>query len=190
MNNPANVNMPNMAAMGVPGAGPMPMMNNIPGAPPNNAARIPLDNQQRTVLNTYIYEYFIRFDMFDCARALVNGNHAVNLIKDSSIRRRDENGNMGNGTDDPMDTDNKEDMDGKLPDDLPLPNVPKLSDGTSFLHGWFCLFWDMYLAQRQKPTNGIVNQYVSHTQVCFFLDASSSYAPLGPYLSARCVLVY
>jgi len=64
-----------------------------------------------------------------------------------------------------MDTDNKDDIDGKLPDDLPPPKLPMPASDSSFLYEWFCLFWDIYNAQRQKGGNGTVNQYVAHTQV-------------------------
>lgn len=167
MNPAANVNMANLGAMGGPvGAAPMPMMNNAAGAQQTGPRQhAPINENQRTLLNTYIYEYFIRFEMHDCARTLLQGDHQVNVVRDGANRRRDENGNvLGNGVGgDAMDTDNKDEMDGKLPDDLPPPKLPRTSDGTSFLHEWFCLFWEMYSAQR-KPGNGVVHQYVNHTQ--------------------------
>lgn len=121
----------------------------------------------RTVLNTYIYDYFLREGMYDCARAMLKSEQTLNVIKDSPGRRRDENGNiLNNGVgDDPMDTDSKDDIDTKRPTDLPPPNVPQGADNC-FLYEWFCLFWDMLMAQRNKP--GIsppVNAYVQHTQV-------------------------
>jgi hypothetical protein len=160
--NPANVNMANMAGMGGPVGAAMPMMNNGGVAPQGGPRQqLPInDNQQRPLLNTYIYEYFIRFGMFDCARALINGDHQVNVVKDGSGKNI-----LGNGLgDDAMDTDSKDDIEGKLPDDLPAPKLPTSSD-SSFLHDWFGLFWDMYSAHRSKAGNSIVNQYVNHTQV-------------------------
>jgi len=156
--NPGNVNMANLGAMGGPvGAAPMPMMNN--GAVAQQAGprpQIPGSETQRTLLNTYIYEYFIRFGMHDCARALVNSDHQVNVIRDG----------VKNGDGDTMDTDTKDDIEGKLPEDLPAPRLPSSVDGTSFLHEWFCLFWEMYQAQRGRAGNSSVLQYVNHTQVC------------------------
>ncbi|KAI3541190.1 SOM1 protein [Colletotrichum paranaense] len=168
----ANVN-PNLANMNVMGGGPVgapvPMMNNgavapqVAGGP--RQMTMPTESQ-RTLLNTYIYEYFLRHQMFDCARSLLNGDHQVNVMKDGANRRRDENGNLiGNGLgDDPMDTDSKDDIDAKLPDDLPAPKLPMPASESSFLYEWFCLFWDIFHAQRTKGGNGPVNQYVSHTQ--------------------------
>lgn len=166
MNSAQNVNMANLGNMG--GAAPMPMMNNVPvpqqgGGGPRQ--QVPTNENSRTLLNTYIYEYFLRSGMTDCARTLLQGDNQVHVIRDGANRRRDENGNVINGVGgDAMDTDSKDDLEGKLPDDLPPPKLPKTSENTSFLHDWFCLFWDMYSAQR-KPGNTPAHQYVNHTVV-------------------------
>lgn len=166
-----NVGAANMNPMGGPvGGAPMPMMNNIAANPQAIAAAAAarqqqINDNQRGVLNTYIYEYFIRYGMYDCARSLLSSDQQVNVAKDGANRRRDEGGNAINGADDPMETDSKDDLDGKLPDDLPPPKLPMPASDTSFLYEWFCLFWDIYNAQRAKGGNGTVNQYVSHTQV-------------------------
>ncbi|OAQ75631.1 SOM1 protein [Purpureocillium lilacinum] len=168
-----NVGAATMNPMGGPvGGAPMPMMNNVANNPQAAAAAAAaaarqqqqINDNQRGVLNTYIYEYFIRYGMFDCARSLLNSESQVNVHKDGANRRRDESGNAVNGADDAMDTDNKDDIDGKLPDDLPPPKLPMPASDSSFLYEWFCLFWDIYNAQRQKGGNGTVNQYVAHTQ--------------------------
>jgi hypothetical protein len=158
--------MPNMNAMGGPvGGAPVPMMNNgavnpqqvPPGAMPR--PQQPNENQQRGVLNTYIYEYFIRYGMYECARSLLSSDQQVSVQKDAS------KGNAVNGSgDDSMDADSKDDLDSKLPEDLPPPKVPMPASDTPFLYEWFCLFWDIYNAQRQKSGNPHVNQYVTHTQ--------------------------
>lgn len=152
-----NVNMANMAQMGGPVGPPMQMMNSGAGVGgPVAPGKAPSDN--RTLLNTYIYEYFLRHHMYDCARALLNSDQPVN-VKDGSNRRRDENGADGDGED------SKEDMDSKRPDDLPAPNVPTPLPESCFLYEWFSLFWDMFNAQRGKATGVQVNTYVAHTQV-------------------------
>lgn len=162
-----------MNPMGGPvgGGAPMPMMNNAAGNPQAAAAaaaarqQLMMNDSQRGILNTYIYEYFIRYGMFECARSLLSSDQQVNVLKNGVNRRRDDGGNAVNGSDDPMDTDSKSDLDGKLPDDLPPPKLPMPASDTSFLYEWFCLFWDIYNAQRAKGGNSTVNQYVSHTQV-------------------------
>lgn len=154
-----NVNMPNMNPMGGPVGAPVPMMNNgavNPGATPAGPPRPQHNDNQRGVLNTYIYEYFLRYGMHECARSLLSSDQPVNVNKD---------GKVNGAGDDSMDTDNKDDLDSKLPDDLPPPKLPMPASDSSFLYEWFCLFWDIYNAQRQKSTSHQVNQYVSHTQV-------------------------
>lgn len=159
--------MPNMAAMSGPVSAPMNMMNN--GALPHQAGprQMQLNDSSRTLLNTYIYEYFVRYGMFDCARAMYQEDPNINVKKDSPGKLRDENGNIiGNGAgDDPMDTDTKDGLDQKRPDDLPAPNVPTPVSDSCFLFDWFCLFWDMFNSQKGKGSSGQVNQYVQHTQV-------------------------
>ncbi|RSL63982.1 hypothetical protein CEP53_004262 [Fusarium sp. AF-6] len=169
-----NVNMANMNPMGGPvGGAPMPMMNNGAMNPQAAAAAAAAaasrqqqaNDNQRSILNTYIYEYFIRMGMYDCARSLLSSDQQVNVLKDGANRRRDENGNLINGVgDDPMDTDSKDDIDAKLPDDLPPPKLPMPASDTSFLYEWFSVFWDIYYAQRAKSNNNTINQYVAHTQ--------------------------
>ena len=166
MNN--NINMGAMGAMGGPVQPAMGMMNN--GAmPPQGMPRQPMvhDNaSNRSLLNTYIYEYFLRYDMYDCARAILNSDENVKVQK---AGRRDEHGNLlGNGVgDDPMDTDNKDELDAKRPEGLPAPNVPTVLPDSCFLFEWFCVFWDMFNAQKTpagKAQNSMVGQYVNHTQ--------------------------
>jgi hypothetical protein len=155
MNNMAG--MPNMN-MGGPVGPPMNMMNNGPLAPqpgPPNALQSP--DSSRNLLNTYIYEYFIRHNMFNAARAVYEADPQINVLKDSP-------GKMGNGLGDAMDTDSKDDV--KRPDDLPAPNVPTPVPESSFLYEWFCLFWDMFNSHKGKGSTGQVTQYVHHTQVC------------------------
>lgn len=152
--------------MGGPVGAPMPMMNNGGVVPPGAQRQLQVNENNRTLLNTYIYEYFLRYGMYDAARAILNSDSQVKVLKDSPNGRRDENGNLlGNGAgDDPMDTDSKEDMESKRPEDLPAPNVPMPLPDSCFLYEWFCLFWDMFNAQKGKGGSGQVNQYVSHTQ--------------------------
>jgi hypothetical protein len=152
-----NVNMGGMNAMGGPVGGAMPM-NGAPGARPPMQVN---DSQQRSQLNTYIYEYFIRNGMFDCARALLASEQPMKVIKGSPGGRND----SGNGTDEGGDGDSKDDLDSKRPDDLPAPDVPRECPESCFLYEWWCLFWDMFNAQRGKGDGRNVLQYVTHTQV-------------------------
>lgn len=161
MNN--NVNMAALNAMGGAVGGAVPMMNN--GVPGNQRALPVDDSQQRARLNTYIYEYFICNEMYDCARALINSEQPVNLLKGSPNQQRDANGNPvdGGGSDD-MD-DSKEGIDMKRPDDLPAPNLPRESSESCFLFEWWSLFWDMFNAQRGKSESQNAQRYANYTQV-------------------------
>jgi hypothetical protein len=149
-----------MAGAAAPG-GPMPLVPNNPLTAMQQGQRS--DNNNRTVLNTYIYEYFLREGLYTCAREMLKSNLSLNV--DKSAQREDNGNPLGNGVDDdPMDTDSK-DADIKNGRDLPVPNIPPQGGDSCFLYEWFCLFWDMMSAQRQKqPMNSQVSQYVNHQQ--------------------------
>jgi hypothetical protein len=164
-----NVNMVGMNAMGGPVGGGMPMMNN--GVPAGGMRQqVPLT--ERSQLNTYIYDYFLSNGMFDCARTLLQSDAGVKVIKESPGRRRDEDGNEEgeNG-------DAKNEMDAKRPDDLPRSDVPKECPESCFLYEWWCLFWDMFNAQRGKGQGQNVLNYVNHTNVShrLMLPASANF---------------
>ncbi|KAK9417034.1 hypothetical protein SUNI508_09273 [Seiridium unicorne] len=156
-----NVGMANMNAMAAQVGGPMPMaMNN--GAMPT-AQQMPQQQTQthRTMLNTYIYDYFVKEGLYDVARAMLSSEQQINVLQKDSPGRR-ENGLNGAG-DDPMDTDSKDDLD-KRPSDLPAANIPISSD-SCFLYEWFGLFWEMLNGHRLKPGgNTQVSSYIQHTQ--------------------------
>ena len=147
-----NINM-NMNGMN-PGASMNAMAN---GA---NGVRNPADDIDfKTRLNTYIYDYLIKNEQYDVARALNKSN--LNVITSKTAPRRP-NGPDDNGED------TKEDVDTKKPADLPYAaNVPQSTNENSFLLDWFQLFWEMWLA----PQNGkgklapTAAQYIEHTKV-------------------------
>ncbi|KZF24265.1 hypothetical protein L228DRAFT_266612 [Xylona heveae TC161] len=167
-----------MAALNAVGGpvGGMPVMNNgAAGVPrPSNASAVGINAQHvntpeisRMQLNTYIYDYFLKNELYDCARALLQSDANLNTTpptKTSPGRRR-QDGNVNGVDENAMDTDSKDDV--KRPDDLPTPNVPPLCPGNSFLFDWWCLFWDIFHSQRRKPKpsgGGPVEQYMQHTQ--------------------------
>lgn len=157
-----NVNMGGMNAMGGPVGGGMPAgMNNGAGARPP----IMGNENQRQQLNTYIYEYFLRNEMYDCARTLLlNESSNINVSKDSPGRRR-ENGAGDEGGD----GESKDDVESKRPSDLPEPAVPQDCPESCFLYEWWCLFWDMFNAQRGKGEGQNIMKYVHHTQVSSYM---------------------
>ena len=141
--------------------GAMPVMNNgANGATPRLGGEQE-DQDYEGKLNANIYEYFIRKELFDCARALRNSGVSMT----PPLRGRD--GDMNGADDNAMQTDSKDDMDSKRPDDLPAP-LATSSDvqGPPFLLEWFALFWDVWNAQRRRPiASAPAMQYVQHTQV-------------------------
>jgi len=169
MNNVNMANMANMGAMGGPVGASMGMVNNGAIAHPGGPRQIPNPENNRMQLNSYIYEYFVRFEMYDCARAMLASNQPIK----TEPRKQNENGIDG----DQMDTDSKDDMDSKRPDDLPAPSVASGAPDSCFLMDWFNLFWDMFNAQKGMGSGGPVTQYVNHTQVCLSKLLSSCHGP-------------
>ncbi|KAL8760059.1 MAG: hypothetical protein Q9199_000293 [Rusavskia elegans] len=146
-----------MAAVNGAGGG-MPMMNN--GA---NGATPRLGNEEEEPdyearLNTYIYDYFVKNQRYDCAKAMLKGDMPLRTVP----KRRDGDVN-GAGN---MHTDSKDDLESKIPDDLPLAGVPTDPQGASFLLEWFGLFWDVFFAHQRKapPASAQAMQYVARTQ--------------------------
>ncbi|KAL0264522.1 hypothetical protein SLS55_000472 [Diplodia seriata] len=149
-----NQQQANMAAMQQQQGGP------VGGTPLMQAggARNSMDPQ--TMLNTYIYDYFLKNHHWELARQ-VKDALVINIgapAKPSPGGRRDVN-----GVDD-MDTDNKDDVH-KRPDDLPPAAVPIDPSENSFLFDWWHQFWDIFNAQRQRSKPGSAQlQYLAHTR--------------------------
>ncbi|KAI9825646.1 MAG: hypothetical protein M1832_000990 [Thelocarpon impressellum] len=154
-----------MNAVGGPVGGFQMMNNGLAGTARNS----PQQQDPKTQLNTYIYDYFIKNELYDCARALIQSDVSLDVSKASPGRRRDADGNpLHNGVEDnSMEGDSKDDLDTKRPDDLPMPGVPAGQPQNSFLQDWWVLFWDIWVAQRKKPKpgeGGPAMHYVQHTQ--------------------------
>jgi hypothetical protein len=145
-----NQQMNNMAAMNNAGGpvGGTPLMNNAVNS----------DNTQevRALLNTYIYDYFLKNKNYDLARQVVN-ELSVKVFPNGGKSSP----NQRNGVDD-MDMDSKDE---KRPDDLPAPQIPGSSSSEEiFLLDWWYQFWDIYSAQRGRGKAGAIS-YVNHARV-------------------------
>ncbi|KAI9764148.1 MAG: hypothetical protein M1835_007639 [Candelina submexicana] len=153
--------------------GAMPMMNNGVGGVPRGGQGSAHEGKQK--LNTHIYDYFIKNELYDCARAMIQSDCPISTLsstKTSPGRRRD--GEVNGIDENGMDTDSKDEVLSKRPDDLPVPDTPQDIPEGSFLYDWWCLFWDVFSAQRtKKPKHGeavpsgqggSAMQYVQHTQ--------------------------
>ncbi|KAH7114065.1 hypothetical protein EDB81DRAFT_702709 [Dactylonectria macrodidyma] len=172
-----DTNMPNMCAMdGSVGGGSMPMVNSRAVAPKTAPRQLQVNGNNRTLLNTYIYDYFLHYGMFDCACAILNSDSKVNVLKhsrDSSLGNKGGflGNDLGRGSIDPS-------LDSNHPEHLPAPNVPNLSPDICFLYEWFCLFWDIFNARTDKGGSS----QASHNKP--IPNASCSHAqdfPLVPY---------
>ncbi|KAJ6264376.1 Transcriptional activator [Drechslerella dactyloides] len=173
-----NINMNNLNQMTNLAAGGVQVPGGMPGMPqgqpnPGMSNGSSSKGVERNLLNTYIYDYFIRHDMFDSARAILQ-EAEVSTEPGTSVRRgspsrrsqkHDPDGNMINGMDDPMDSDRKDDGEGsERGADLPLPKVPQDSSGGSFLYDWWSLFWDIFGARTGKSVSGPAITYVNQVQ--------------------------
>jgi hypothetical protein len=113
------------------------------GAPPTQAQNL-LAQQQQTVIggdpqtrfNTYIYDHLLKVRQYDIARQFLVANKC--LTKPSKGKP---NGIMEDPSDGP-----------KRPDDLPEPDVHEsMNTESSFLFGWWCMFWDVFAAAHKNP---------------------------------------
>ncbi|MCJ1323222.1 hypothetical protein MMC15_008576 [Xylographa vitiligo] len=142
--------------------GGMPMMSNgTNGVASRTGSDQDRELDYKSRLNTYIYDYLLKQESYDCARALLKSGLTVQTTTKPSPGRRP------NGIDEgSIDADSKDDIESQRPHDLPLPEFVDGTDSNSFLLEWFSLFWDMFFAARKdsKKTSHQAMQYVQHTQ--------------------------
>ncbi|EKG18169.1 cAMP-dependent protein kinase pathway protein [Macrophomina phaseolina MS6] len=148
-----NQQQANMAAMNQQG-GP------VGGTPLMQAGGARGSNDPQTMLNTYIYDYFLKNHHWDLARQVKD----VLIINTGTAPKPSPGGRRDmNGVDD-MDTDSKDELH-KRPDDLPPAAVPSDPSENSFLFDWWTQFWDIFNAQRQRSKPGSAQlQYLAHTR--------------------------
>ena len=135
-----------MAGMGGPVAAPQ-QMN--PGTPNSGGAAI--DNVKR--LNTAIYDYLLRNQLYDSARHFLQNMQIETDMKKSPSSRA---GPHANGVDDSADMD---DEIKNRPEGLPAPL--QLGEGGHFLEDWWCQFWEIYQGHRNKGKPSTLT-YIGH----------------------------
>lgn len=157
---PINMNMNNIS---MPGAG-------TPAGMDHAAALPRAGSSERQVLNTYIYDYFIKNDMMDCAKALLkNPTSEVQFdgnYRHSPSNRPKQETDMNGVDDDAMDSgDGRENgEDAKNIKDLPPAKVPPHQG--SFLLEWWCCFMDIYWARnKNSQASNAATAYVNNAQV-------------------------
>lgn len=147
-----------MAGMGGPvgGAPPAPPQQMNVGTPGSGVGAGPaIDAVKR--LNTAIYDYLLRNQLYDTARSFVSKMDIETDLKKSpstsSNSRQQPNGVAGG---DEMDIDVNEGIRNR-PEDLPAPL--QLGDGP-FLHDWWCQFWEIFQGYRGKGSKPSTLQYI------------------------------
>ena len=145
--NPANNVGPAMTAM----------KNGANGATPRPVSDADRDTEYKTKLNTYVYDYFLRNDQYEVARAMINSKMPL-LTKNRRQNGMDENS---------MDADTKDDLEAMKQHDLPFPDqIGDASSDNSFLLDWFSLFWDIFFSPRNRGAkNPHAVQYMDHSRV-------------------------
>ena len=143
----------NMAAMGGPVGGPQ--MN--AGTPVNSSD---LSSQAGAVkkLNTAIYDYLLRNQLFDLAR----GFHAKMDIEQRPEGKQSpsQRGQQANGVEDGMDIDSKDINIPNKPNDMPLGAVDP-----DFLKDWWCMFWELWSGHRKKGAPVNTQAYINAQRV-------------------------
>lgn len=133
-----NMNM-NMGGMGGPVGGVPPPQQQGAGTPTNGGA-VNTNDSAETIkrLNTYIYDYFLRNQHYDIARAMHQSPNMelITQMKQSPNQRQ----NQPNGVDD-TDTDRPKD----------LPEAQLNNTEGPFLQDWWFQFWDIYNSRRNMP---------------------------------------
>jgi hypothetical protein len=147
-----NPQMAAMAGMNAQVGGPVegtPVMGNMP-----RPGQKPEQPDPRNLMNTYIYDYFMRNNHYRLARCMIESDLKMNLQPQGT--KQSPGSRNVNGVDG-MDTDDK--------GDLPLPVLPPgQCVENSFLMDWWCQFWDIYSAARGKGTQKST-QYSQHARV-------------------------
>ncbi|KAF2115089.1 hypothetical protein BDV96DRAFT_92927 [Lophiotrema nucula] len=120
------------------------------GTPIMGNAQRPNDSQNsQTHLNTYIYDYFKQNKHFKLAQLMIDSGLDMNLQQPDGKRSPNPRNVNGVGA----------------ADNLPDPKLPdhQLADN-SFLHDWWCQFWDIWGAARSRSSNAKSLQYINHSR--------------------------
>lgn len=100
-------------------------------------------------LNTAIYDYLLRAQLYDVARMFVKQVDVELVDKESPNQRQ----GQPNGIDDGMDIDQDNNIKAR-PKDLMAP--APLGDGP-FLQDWWCQFWEIFHGHRGKGKTQVMN---------------------------------
>lgn len=131
-------------------------------APTPNGGGAPLGhNDVLERLNTAIYDYLLRNQHYEVARA-VSKHLAIRSKDDVKQSPNQRNGQEANGADDGMEVDGIDKGIFNRPKDLPFPD--NVVEGP-FLQDWWFQFWEIHFAKRGKNPNPHTNQYIAQQRM-------------------------
>lgn len=127
---------------------------------PSNTQTGPSQADYLKKLNTYIYDYFLRNQHYEVARAMMQdlpGDMKPGVKQSPNMRQGQQN-----GADEDADSRDTDQGILKRPDDLPLPDLPGVNQGP-FLQDWWSQFWDIWTTHRGKgKNNSTTYSFVGH----------------------------
>ena len=114
----------------------------------------------RSMLSTYIYDYFLKTRQPEIAQAIFNNDPTV------QTKERPKPSPSGRDVNGAMDTEPKDETAKKI-ERMPAPDLDAQLHTESFLQDWFCTFWDVWQASRGNgnPTNTSASSYLQQVQV-------------------------
>jgi hypothetical protein len=131
------------------------------GAPPTQVQNLLTQQQQQAIagdpqtrLNTYIYDHLLKSRQYDIARQFLASNKCL-----TKMSKAKPNGISG-----------LDDVSEGRPDDLPEPDVyESMNTESSFLLGWWCMFWDVFAAAHKLPNarTGTMDYVVGISILCW-----------------------
>ena len=139
----------NMASMGGPVGGPQ-MNAGTPvnsGDPSSQAGAI-------KKLNTAIYDYLMRNELFDLARGFQSKMEIER--RPEGKQSPNQRGQQANGVDDGMDIDSKDMIIPNKPNDMPVGAIE-----ADFLKDWWCMFWELWSGHRRKGVPANTQAYIN-----------------------------
>lgn len=157
MSQPQQMNMANMGGPVGGGSGVAPQMN--AGTPGNSGGfNMTSDAMSTKVLNTAIYDYFLRNSHYKLAEQLYS-EVEIEIKPDTKQSPNQRNGQQANGIDDSADVDSKDNaaLLGR-PTGLPMARNP--AEGP-FLQDWWSTFWDVYSNRKNRSNTANTQSYLA-----------------------------
>ena len=105
-------------------------------------------------LNTAIYDYLMRNELFDLARGFQSKMEIER--RPEGKQSPNQRGQQANGVDDGMDMDSKDMIIPNKPNDMPVGAIE-----ADFLKDWWCMFWELWSGHRRKGVPANTQAYIN-----------------------------